>query len=508
MKTKVFATIGLLATTLTANAGGLLTNTNQSIPYLRSLARTGAIGVDGVYFNPAGVAFLSDGFHLSLGVQNIYQTRTVLSGINIKGLENTPFYQPFKLNGGDKNGAKEYIAKASVPIFPTIQAAYNKGKWSFQVGFGLTGGGGKATFNNGLGSFERTISLLPIYLKSKGLGSNTPRYNADLFMQGQQYVFGLQLGTSYKINNKLAVYGGTRFNYIYNEYQGHIKNITANINGTDKNLHNYFKAQADKYSYKATQLNNLSATATEPDKKKTYTEMAKKAEIASATFRKGQEIVSDKQLDCTQRGWGITPIIGIDFKSGKWNLAARYELPTKINLENETKVDDTGKFKNGVNTPNDLPGLLSAGAQFEATKKVRLLGSVNYYFDKDAKMDKDKQKLLAGNTFELLGGTEWDITKAVTVSAGAQFTHYSLGNGEYLQDMSFVTSSVSFGFGAKIKVAKNASLNIAYFLTKYSHFKKNSEETINVGEQKVQVNNTDDFTRSNKVFGLGLDINF
>lgn len=34
MKTKVFATIGLLATTLTANAGGLLTNTNQSIPYL------------------------------------------------------------------------------------------------------------------------------------------------------------------------------------------------------------------------------------------------------------------------------------------------------------------------------------------------------------------------------------------------------------------------------------------------------------------------------------------
>ena len=68
MKTKVLATIGLLATALTSYAGGLLTNTNQSISYLRVLARNGAIGIDGVYFNPAGVAFLSDGFHLGFSL--------------------------------------------------------------------------------------------------------------------------------------------------------------------------------------------------------------------------------------------------------------------------------------------------------------------------------------------------------------------------------------------------------------------------------------------------------
>src|SRR5574344_2662502 len=60
-------------------AGGLLTNTNQSIEFLRNPARDAAIGIDGVYSNPAGVIFLGDGFHLSLNIQNAHQTRTVSS---------------------------------------------------------------------------------------------------------------------------------------------------------------------------------------------------------------------------------------------------------------------------------------------------------------------------------------------------------------------------------------------------------------------------------------------
>ena len=51
-------------------AGGLLTNTNTNIAFNRNFARDGVIAIDGVYSNPAGVAFLSNGFHLSLNIQN------------------------------------------------------------------------------------------------------------------------------------------------------------------------------------------------------------------------------------------------------------------------------------------------------------------------------------------------------------------------------------------------------------------------------------------------------
>ena len=79
MKLKSLTLMLALSVSATSiKAGGLLTNTNQSIAFLRSLARDGAIGIDGVYSNPAGVAFLPMGLHLSLSVQNVYQTRTII----------------------------------------------------------------------------------------------------------------------------------------------------------------------------------------------------------------------------------------------------------------------------------------------------------------------------------------------------------------------------------------------------------------------------------------------
>ena len=72
--------IGLMLTSVTtATAGGILTNTNQSIDFLRNPARDAAIGLDGVYSNPAGVAFLPEGFHLGFNWQYAHQTRTITS---------------------------------------------------------------------------------------------------------------------------------------------------------------------------------------------------------------------------------------------------------------------------------------------------------------------------------------------------------------------------------------------------------------------------------------------
>ena len=511
MKLKSLTLMLALSVSATSiKAGGLLTNTNQSIAFLRSLARDGAIGIDGVYSNPAGVAFLPMGLHLSLSVQNVYQTRTINSGLTIPALlQVSPFYQPFKLNGGNDNGVKEFKGKASVPILPSFQIAKNYDKWGFQMGFGIVGGGGKATFNGGLPSFERQIAMLPGMLASlpkelvgDDFKKGEPGYNVNSYMHGQQYDFGLQLGATYKINEKLAVYGGARFNYIYNKYEGNIVNISANNDGKMVNLYDYFGTKANAMTQAANQYKQMAEQAADATTKAKYEAAAKQYEAAAGKLNVAKEQVADKYLDCTQRGWGITPIIGIDYKTGRWNFAAHYEFTTKFNIENNTKRDDTGQFKDGVNTPNDLPGLLSIGAQYEVLDNLRLLAGYHYYFDKDARMANNKQRLLSSNTREYLAGVEWDVKPGITLSAGVQRTKYGLGDGSYLSDLSFVTSSYSIGIGAKIKVAKNAHLNIAYFFTNYEKFDKIYESTI----KEVKVQNTDQFTRSNKVFGVGLDI--
>jgi len=550
----------LLAMATSTQAGGLLTNTNQNIAFNRNFARVGAIGIDGVYFNPAGVAFLDQGFHLSLNFQNVYQTRQITSAFSVPAFANTPYEYPFTLNGGDKtDGSKFYEGKASVPILPSFQVAYNKDKWSFQAGFGLTGGGGKASFNEGLPSFERQIAILPALINqqlptfSTLLGQQeTPAtsYSMQSYMSGHQYNFGLQLGVAYKINENLSVFGGARFNYIYNKYEGNITNISADVNGNNQNLYEYFgskaklltekaaalqaqavaaKTQADAYQAQANAATDPTAKAQLQAAANQYAAGAQQASAGAKLVSAGadklnssKELVKDRYVEVSQRGWGITPILGIDYRTGKWNFAARYEFTTKFNIENNTKRDDTQKYENGVNTPNDIPGILALGVQYEVLKNLRVMAGYNHYFDKDARMDNNKQRFLKHNTQEFLAGVEWDINPSVTVSAGGQRTLYGLGDGKYLTDLSFVTSSYSFGVGAKIKVAKNAHLNVAYFFTNYSKFTKNYEDAITIGREQVTqpdgtisvqpktlaTKNTDIFTRTNKVLGVGLDIDF
>ena len=550
----------LLAMATSTQAGGLLTNTNQNIAFNRNFARVGAIGIDGVYFNPAGVAFLDQGFHLSLNFQNVYQTRQITSAFSVPAFANTPYEYPFTLNGGDKtDGSKFYEGKASVPILPSFQVAYNKDKWSFQAGFGLTGGGGKATFNDGLPTFERQIAILPALINqqlptfSTLLGQEeTPAtsYSMQSYMSGHQYNFGLQLGVAYKINENLSVFGGARFNYIYNKYEGNITNISADVNGNSQNLYEYFgskaklltekaaalqaqavaaKTQADAYQAQANAATNPTTKAQLQAAADKYAAGAQQASAGAKLVSAGadklnssKELVKDRYVEVSQRGWGITPILGIDYRTGKWNFAARYEFTTKFNIENNTKRDDTKKYENGVNTPNDIPGILALGAQYEVLKNLRVMAGYNHYFDKDARMDNNKQRFLKHNTQEFLAGVEWDINPSVTVSAGGQRTLYGLGDGKYLTDLSFVTSSYSFGVGAKIKVAKNAHLNVVYFFTNYSKFTKNYEDAITIGREQVTqpdgtisvqpktlaTKNTDIFTRTNKVLGVGLDIDF
>lgn len=510
-------------------AGGILTNTNQNIAFNRNMARDGIIAIDGVYSNPAGVAFMPKGFHLSLNNQSAFQTRTIQSGITIPGLEGTPYYQPFKMNGGNENGIKEFKGEAAAPILPSIQFAYVDEKWSFQAGFGLVGGGGKCTFNHGLGSFERTISLLPMMMNSinekykqfpelantgLGLGTTTPGYSVESYIHGQQYVFGMQVGGTYKLTENLSVYGGFRFNYIYNKYKGNIKNIAVNINGTNENLVDYINTNSPELAQVATMLGekaqyyqNIAEQTHNADAANAAQKYATGAQgIQSVATMKGS--VADKYLDCTQTGWSIDPIIGIDYKWDKLNIGARLEFTTHFNIQNDTRVDDTGLFADGVNTPGDMPGLFTIGAQYEVLPRTRVMAGFHYFFDKNARMDKDKQKALSHNTMEWNAGVEYDLLKNVLVSAGWQRTNYGLGNGSFLNDMSFVTSSNSFGFGGAVRVAENVKVNVAYFWTKYSTFHKEYDQTFAAAGQEIVAHCTDDFTRTNKVFGVGVDIDF
>jgi long-chain fatty acid transport protein len=444
-KDKLMRKLTLIGTALliaiSCRAGGLLTNTNQHISFLRMVARGASLQIDGVYSNPAGTAFLSNGFYVSLNGQSAYQTRNIDATFSLF-----------------PEGTRQYKGTASAPLIPSVFFAYKHDSWALSGSFAVVGGGGKASFDTGLPMFDSRI-MAGIYSASKG--TITPSmYTINSSMSGKQLIYGAQLGLSYQIDKHLSGFLGGRMNYFSGNYRG----------------------------YAIATLNSTTTTLT------------------------------DVELDCDQTGWGITPIIGLDYKYGKWNVGLKYEFKTNLNIQNTTKKNSDPEgtlkdYKDGVNTPNDIPSLLSAAVSYQFTPRVRATVEYHFYDDKHASMANisgtttGKQHALTHGTNEFLAGGEWDATKFITLSAGIQRTDYGLSN-DYQTDTSFACDSYSIGLGGALKLSPKLTMNVAYFWTNYSKYTKSTEASSSRGYNDTTLAGTDVYSRTNKVFGVGFDYKF
>ena len=217
-------------------------------------------------------------------------------------------------------------------------------------------------------------------------------------------------------------------------------------------------------------------------------------------------------LDCSQTGWGFTPVIGLDAKFGKLTIGAKYEFKANLNIENNTKLNslrmvgapesELEAYKHGVNTPNDIPAMLSVAAAYEFLPVLRASVEYHFYDDKNAGMADGKQKYLTKGTNEYLAGIEWDVIKRLTLSGGVQFTDYGLSDN-YQTDTSFSCDSYSLGIGAKLQLSERADLNVGYMWTNYEDYTKTTQNYNGLGLPGTNV-----YSRTNKVFGLSIDYRF
>ena len=502
---KVIITSVMLAATTSASAGGILTNTNQSV----------------VYSNPAGVAFLPEGFHIAFNWQYAHQTRTITS--------NNPLFALGRKNSGYTSKTFEGVADA--PFIPSLQGAYNKGNWSVQFNLSVPGGGGSCEFSDGLGSFESVVGGIAHQLSgldqiATALGQPAPGvsgYDMDGYMQGRQYYFGVQLGAAYKITPDLSVYGGLRFLYGTATYKAKISNIMVKTAGGYQDFGSFLQTATAMVDGGITTVNDgialvdagmaqyEAAGATALPQYQELVVQKAQLEGSLATLQGTNESLNNLQkysegvnLLCNQWSVGIAPVIGVDWRVGQFNFAVKYEFKTQIRMENESTVNKASeipavnKFRDGEKVNEDMPAQLAVGAMWNITDAVRLNLGYHHFYDKNARWYNDSQDLLDGGTNEYLAGAEWDVTKKLTISTGGQITRYQLTDA-YMNDMSFVVNSFSFGLGFNYKVSDIVTLKAAYFQTNYDDYKR-----VTSTEPLV----SDTFTRTNRVLGIGCELNF
>lgn len=547
-KFKTVCLTAAIASSSATFAGGLLTNTNQHVAFNRMMSREASIGIDGVYYNPAGVVFMGEGSHLAINWQAAWQTRTINND-----------YKLFTNNVNNPTTPRDFKGKAVAPVIPSFQYAYNKGRWSLQGNFALTGGGGKCTFDNGLGSFEKIVSetamgaiglagaidyaankilvpgsinpdgtinsanFKPMFTSDKAFGKNGS-YSFNSYMHGRQYYFGLSAGAAYKVTDNFSVYAGLRGIYATCNYYGYVEDIKVG------NMPLY--------------------QVLDPSK----------------------ENSANIELSCDQSGIGFTPMLAVDYKTGRWNFSAKYEFKTRMRLKNksvnqlpsignlddnlknqmnklftgtfmaagmpqeqamikaeqasqavladknvvattaalkqqfDSKIDKAiGEYADGKKIAGDIPSLLTVGVGYSPIDELRINVGFHWFDDYNATSYNNRNKLLKKRgTLEFNAGVEYDVTKKITVSTGWQNTNYGLTD-EYMDDKSFVVGSNSVGLGGVYHITKKLDFSVAYFHTFYNHVKTSEEVTLAPGKT---VTYNSDYTRNNSAFAAGVNITF
>ena len=415
MKTKVVAVIMVLALFQIAFAGGILTNTNQSVQFVRMLARNASTQIDAVYFNPAGMTQLSDGFFLAFYSQTISKTRTITNSLAI-------------LN------TNEYKGDIFVPVFPNFYAVYKKGKFAAAFGFEPIAGGGTADFKKGLPEFEMNFAMLPTLLTAMGVP--TTAYSVDLAFKGSSVYYGFQTGIAYALTDQFSASVGVRYNMAKNTYEGSITNVMVNPNlpalGLDGSMipaSTLFTALGD-------------------------------ANTAAA--------LADQEVDAELTGNGITPIFGLNFKvNDKINMGLKYEMKTKMELETKTTKDLTAgpMFPDGEKERFDIPAILSGGVSFQVTEPLMVSAGGNYYFDKNAD-NADMAEGIDSNTWEAQVGLEYAVDEKLSISAGYQRTQFDLKKG-YYSGLSYDLNANTIGGGVEYLLSDNIALEFGGLYAMY-----------------------------------------
>ncbi len=510
-----------ILTAQTALAGGIMTNTNQSASYIRMLARDASLGIDAVYYNPAGLTRLSDGLHLSLNNQSIWQTRKI---DNSFVLLNDGYYQ------GD----------VTAPLFPSVYAVYKTGRLAVSGGFMPVGGGGGAEYERGLPSFETAFAAVPAQLTAFGLP--TTDYNIDITFEGSSVFFGGQLGVSYQLADMIDVYGGVRYVTATNTYKGHLRNFTVNPSHplnpgggmvSGREFLNNLSALASEAAGSVQPLIDVGAGSFTLDQavEMTLITQQQAAELAGGlgamydetmTINEVQGVyttvsmtaagfageLTDRRVDARQTGTAFAPLLGVNLQlSDQLNIGIKYEFLTKLELENDTEIDETGMFPDGAKTRSDMPAMLSVGAAYKATPQLNIAGGVHYYFDKSADYGKivdgsrvANDVVIDNNYIELALGLEYDITQSLLVSGGYLRTITGV-NEKYHSDFSHSLSTHSFGLGGRYIINEMVAVNLGFLMTFYDEDQKSFSLP---GLPAF----TETYNREVMVFALGLDLRF
>ena len=437
--------------------------------YLANQAQTGMINGASAYYNPAGLGRLEQGKYFHVGFQFAH------------GHEKMSY------------GKKTHKAKLNQAI-PNVSLTFVDEKGATFFNFGAIAGGGDLEYDGVSG-----VDVLTDLAQFKPLGI----YDKGSTLKGSNKYEQITLGRAFDVDDKLSfsvagrVVHGTR-------------KLNGNLNIGAMPTAQYKQAKAQQVAQEvskavdaATQGKGLSAAQI----------AAIKAQKTNEALTKLQQKVNDLNqngltgdIDSKREAWGYGFQLGVNYKvNDKLNLAARYDSRVKMNFkskgsEHQLQTTDVLGQTIGLTTfypqyiidskvRRDFPAIVSVGASYKITDNYLVSGTANYYFNRQARMDRVSAfgGLEHGRDYkdgwEVAFGNEYKLNNKFTLIGSINYARTGAKNASF-NDTEYALNSVTLGAGVRYNFDETLAVtaSVAHFI--YEKEEGNFKEKYKVDENQ------------------------
>lgn len=193
-------------------------------------------------------------------------------------------------------------------------------------------------------------------------------------------------------------------------------------------------------------------------------------------------------IDSERTGYGFGFQLGLNYKATeKLNLGLRYDSQVNMDFKTDAEIKYTGLgnvivgsskpgkqsgllgmfpvYDNGTKIRRDLPAILALGASYKVTDRWTTFVGGNYYFNKDAKMDRhsllDSSKYSYDNGWEISIGSEYWINDKFAWLVGANYADTGAPKDTY-SPTEYAINSIFVGTGIKYRQNETTEWTVAY----------------------------------------------
>lgn len=396
---------------------------NYSAEYGGNPAQQGAINYGStVYFNPAGLSQLEKGTYFVGGVQLASGKQTMTDAdYNNKGFD-TDLFSPIP-------NFAVYKVVDDGAYFWTLGAYAGGASLEYEDGIPLP------TIGEVLGDkLSSKPDLLPLLPQLKPLlSTNMNDVLTGTNVKGSNQYIQTTIGRTWKVDEKLSTSFGVKAVY-------GMRNLKANTSFKDG---------------------------------------------LSLPIGNGIPLDGSASIDSERTGYGFGFQLGLNYKfSDKLNLGLRYDSRVKMDFKTDADIKDTTgiealqmdkiisngllgiypAYADGLKTRRDLPAILALGASYKVTDKWTTFVGGNYYFNKDAKMDRignDPGRYAYDNGWEVSLGSEYWINEKFAWLAGFNYADTGAKKTTFAAT-EYAINSFSVGTGIKYRQNETTEWTFAY----------------------------------------------